>query len=222
LYHTWPTFLPDGKHFLYFRSGPPEVAGIYAGSLDANPGEQPRQRILATAFPAAYANGHLFFLRAITLMAQPFDARRMQLKDAPVPVAEAIEPTWYATGVFSVSPSGALAYRTAPLGGSLQLTWFDRQGKILGTIGPPGTDANIVLSPDGKRAVVKDSSMYFPGDLWILDIASGQRTRLTFRKDVYSPGVWSPDGARIAYAAGNLGDTLYEKASPELATRRNC
>jgi hypothetical protein len=49
--------------------------------------------------------------------------------------------------------------------------------------------------------------------LWTLDFSSGRRTRLTFRKDIYSPGVWSPDGGRIAYSAGNLGNTLYEKAS---------
>ena len=27
LYHTWPTFLPDGQHFLYFRSGTPDTEG---------------------------------------------------------------------------------------------------------------------------------------------------------------------------------------------------
>jgi Tol biopolymer transport system component len=71
----------------------------------------------------------------------------------------------------------------------------------------------ITLSPDGKRALDKDSPYDVPGDLWALDFVSGRRTRLTFRKDVYCPGVWSPDGARIAYAAGNFGDKLYEKAS---------
>ena len=216
LYHTWPTFLPDGSHFLYFRSGPPEVQGMYVGSLDAKPNEQSRQRILPTAVPAAYANGYLFFLRANTLMAQPFDARRLQLLDAPVPVAEPVQITWFSTGVFSVSSGGALAYRAASAAGTLQLTWFDRQGRTLGTLGPPSTDSSVALSPDGQRAVVKDSPYGVPGDLWTVDVASGRRTRLTFSKNVYSPGVWSPDGARIAYAAGRLGDTLYTKAASGL------
>ena len=69
------------------------------------------------------------------------------------------------------------------------------------------------MSPDGARAVVKDAPYGVPGDLWMLDFASGRRTRFTFHKDVYSPGVWSPDGARIAYSAGRLGDTIYEKAA---------
>ncbi len=209
--HTRPTFLPDGNHFLYFRSGPPDVEGMYVGSLDVDAGNQSRQRMLATGVPATFANGYLFFLRAGTLMAQPFDTRRLELENFPVPVAEDVEVTWYFTGVFSVS-GGVLVYRTASAPGTFQLTWVDRQGKTLGTFGPPGTDRRVVLSPDGRRAVEKDAPYNVPGDLWMLDPASGRRTRFTFDKDVYSPAVWAPDGARIAYSAGRLGDTIYEKA----------
>jgi Tol biopolymer transport system component len=214
--HTWPTFLPDGKSFLYFRSGPPDVEGMYVGSLDVDAGSQSRQRILATGVPAVFANGHLFFPRAGALLVQPFDARRLALQGAPVPVAEDVGITWYFTGVFSVSDEGVFVYRAASAPGTFQLTWVDRQGKTLGTIGPPGTDWRVVLSPDGRRAVVKDSPYNVPGDLWMLDLASGRRTRFTFNKKAYSPAVWSPDGARIAYSAGRLGDTIYEKAASGL------
>ena len=121
--------------------------------------------------------------------------------------------TWYSTGMFSVSDEGVFVYRTASAPGTFQLTWVDRQGKTVGTVGPPGTDGRVVLSPDGARAVAKDAPYGVPGDLWMLDLASGGRTRFTFNKDVYSPAVWSPDGARIAYSAGRLGDTIYEKAA---------
>jgi serine/threonine protein kinase len=211
--HTWPTFLPDGKHFLYFRSGPPDAEGMYVGSLDIDAGNQSRQRVLATDVPALFANGHLFFPRAGTLMAQPFDARRMELDEAPVPVAQDVEVTWYFTGAFSVSDEGVFVYRTTSAPGTFQLTSVDRQGKTVGTFGPPGTDGRVVLSPDGARAVAKDAPYNVPGDLWMLDLASGGRTRFTFSKDVYSPAVWSPDGTRIAYSAGRLGDTIYEKAA---------
>jgi Tol biopolymer transport system component len=214
--HTWPTFLPDGRHFLYFRSGPPDVEGMYVGSLDVEAGNQSRQRILATGVPAVFAGGHLFFPRAGTLMAQPFDARRMELHDAPVPVAQDVEITWYFTGVFSVSDGGVFVYRTASAPGRFQLTSVDRQGKTVGTFGPPGTDVAVALSPDGARAVVKDAPYNVPGDLWMLDLASGGRTRFTFSKNVYSPAVWSSDGARIAYSAGRLGDTIYEKPASGL------
>lgn len=214
--HAWPTFLPDGKQFLYFRSGPPDVEGMYVGSLDVDAASQSRQRILATAAPAIFADGHLFFPRAGTLMAQPFDARRLELGGAPVPVAQDVGMTWYFTGVFSVSDAGVFVYRTASAPGSFQLTWIDRQGKSVGTSGPPGPDWRVVLSPDGRRAVVKDAPYNVPGDLWMLDLASGQRTRFTFGRNVYSPAVWSPDGTRIAYSAGRLGDSIYEKAASGL------
>ncbi|MCU0304131.1 MAG: protein kinase [Thermoanaerobaculales bacterium] len=210
--HTWPTFLPDGESFLYFRSGPPDLEGMYVGSLDVDAGSQSRRRILATDVPAIYANGHLFFPRAGTLMAQPLDARRLELRDVPVSVAQDVGITWYFTGVFSVSEEGVLVYRPVSEPGTFQLTWVDRQGKTVGTIGPPETEGRVVLSPDGRRAVVKDAPYNVAGDLWMLDLANGRRTRLTFDKGVYSPPVWSPDGARIAYAAGRLGDTIYQKA----------
>ena len=67
-----------------------------------------------------------------------------------------------------------------------------------------------------RARVAKDAPYNVPGDLWMLDFASGRLTRFTFKKDVYSPAVWSPDGARIAYSAGRLGDTIYEKAASGL------
>jgi Tol biopolymer transport system component len=215
LVHAGPTFLPDGNHFLYFRSGPPDIEGMYVGSLDVDAANQSRQRILATNVPATFANGHLFFLRAGTLMAQPFDARRLQLQNVPVPVAEAVQITWYSVGMFSVSDA-VLVYQTASDPGTFQLTWVDRQGKSVATVGPPGTDGRVVLSPDGRRAVAKDAPYGEQGDLWMLDLVSGRRTRFTFNKNVYSPAVWSPDGTRIAYSAGRLGDTIYEKPASGL------
>jgi Tol biopolymer transport system component len=212
-YHTWPTLTEDGEHFVYFRSGPPEVEGIYVGSIDAKPAEQSRERILATEFAPSYANGYLFFIRANTLLAQRLDLRSVKLTGEAIPVTEALETTWFRTGVFSVSSGGALAYRTRAASGDLQLTWLDRQGERLSTVGQPDQNAQVSLSPDGSRAVVRDAFYGQTGDLWMLDLASGRRTRLTFLRSNYSPAVWSPDSSRIAFAGGNLGDTLYEKAS---------
>jgi serine/threonine protein kinase len=221
LFHTWPVFLEDGIHFLYFRSGPPDVEGEYVGSLEASAADQSRRRILPSHFPASYANGYLFFPRPPALMAQRFEARQLQLNGAEVQVADAIDVTWYATGVFSVSPSGALAYRAPSLGGSMQLTWIDRHGKTVGTVGPPGTMYSPTVSPDGTRAVVNDGGPFGQTDLWVLDLSNGRRTtRLTFARDVAGPGVWSPDGTRIAYSAGTHGDTLYEKAASGVGEAR--
>ena len=109
--HSLPVFMPDGRHFIYFRRGRQEVTGIYGASLDDKPGKQSATRILANEFAAAYANGYLFFMREGTLMAQPFDAARLQLRGEPVPVVERMA-TFGSTGVFSVSP--AAPWLTAP------------------------------------------------------------------------------------------------------------
>jgi eukaryotic-like serine/threonine-protein kinase len=210
--HQLPTFMPDGKHFVYLRQGSPEVAGVYAGSLDAKPGEQSRERIQATQLGASYVNGYLFFMRENTLMAQLFDAKWLQLRGEPVPVAESVGSQG-SLAFFSVSVGGTLAWRTANQSGSYQLTWFDRQGKILSTFGQPGSDQSVVLFPDGSRGAVRDAARDADGDLWTLDFARGVRTRFTFRQSRGSGAVWSPDGSRIAFAAGAVLDTVYEKAS---------
>ncbi len=84
--HRWPQFLPDGKHFLYERSSSdPDKAGVYIGSIDAQPNQQSMQRLLATDRQAYYAPepgggvGHLIFLRQTALMAQLFDPVKMML-----------------------------------------------------------------------------------------------------------------------------------------------
>jgi serine/threonine protein kinase len=212
-FHALPTFLPDGKHFLYLRGGGPDVAGIYVAALDAKLTEQSRERILATAFAAPYVDGSLFFMREGTLMVQPFDARKLQLSGEPVPVAEHVGTTG-SIGIFSASPTGVLAYRTgtAAAAGSVQPTWFDRQGKVVGTFGQPGPDVGMVLSPDAKRAAGRDASQRSRGDIWLLDFTRGVRTRLTFRQSPGSFPVWSPDGQRIIFSAGHLPETIYEKA----------
>lgn len=206
-----PSFLPDGKHFLYLQIGG-AGRGIYVGSLDAKPGEQSRERILATSFGAPFLDGNVFFMRDGTLMVQPFDTSKLRLTGEPVPVAEHVA-TVGLTGIFSVSRSGALAYRTASTGGAYQTTWFDREGHVSGTFGQPGPDRGLTLSPDGKWAAGRDADQNAAGDIWLSDFGRGVRTRFTFRQSLSSFPVWSPDGSRIAFAAGNLLDTIYLKTA---------
>ncbi len=85
--HELPQFLPDGRHFIYFRlSKLPEMTGIYVGSLDDPPERQNAKLILATGFGATYvpsigsSAGRLVFLSQGALMAQAFDLDKLDSK----------------------------------------------------------------------------------------------------------------------------------------------
>ncbi|HKF26221.1 MAG TPA: protein kinase, partial [Candidatus Acidoferrum sp.] len=207
--HWVPSFLPDGKHFLYLMFGLPEVSGIYVGSLGSKPAEQPKQRLLATRVAASYADGYVFFMRADTLMAQRFDSGKFRLQGEPVPVAEHVAND-NVFGTFAASPSGVLAYREAPLTNG-QLTWINIQGGGMTAVAEPGPYYGIALSPDETRVAYRDAGASQPGDIWTVDLADGRRARLTSRHSFTLNPVWSGNGGSVAYSGGNLEDTLFAK-----------
>jgi Tol biopolymer transport system component len=211
--HAWPYFLPDGRHFLYLaRSSQTDKSAIFVGSLDSNE----RKFLLNADSSMAYAPpGYLVFARQQTVMAQGFNADKLQLTGEAVPVAEGIG-RFLATALalFSVSDTGVLIYRSQYLQDS-QLTWFDRGGKQLGTVGPPGVWGVIRLSPDEKRVALQrvdnEKGTY---DIWVIELTRGTPTRLTFdpANDVYP--AWSPDGSRIVFSSNRDGAAnLYQKPS---------
>jgi eukaryotic-like serine/threonine-protein kinase len=214
--HELPWFLPDGKHFLYLRfSALTEDTGIYVGSLDDPPDKQSNKRIVAVAFGASYVpssnpkQGHLLFLRDGTLLAQQFDPAKLEVSGDPVPVAEHVG-TGFETAHYSASPS-TLVYMTSANSRTVQLTWFDREGKVTGTAGDAADLYGATLSPDGTHvAFVK--SVGSDSDIWLLDLARGVSTRFTFGpRNVMSP-VWSPDSTEIVFASNRDGVyRLYRK-----------
>src|SRR5579863_2359525 len=203
-----PWFLPDGRHFLYQVQ--PGNSVIRVASLDG--GET--KMVTEAGSSALYAQGHILFLREGTLMAQPFDLKRLANTGEAVPVAEQIQTVLNSgtVGVFSVSETGMLAYRTGMAFGGLQLTWFDRSGKPGPTVGEPADLLGFQISPDQKSlaAAIQDRAST---DIWTYDVSRGLRTRLTFGPRAISP-VWSPDGRSIVFAWNRQGHfDLYRKAA---------
>ncbi|MBA2259339.1 MAG: serine/threonine-protein kinase [Acidobacteria bacterium] len=210
-FHLLPTFLPDGRHFVYLRIAPgaPDNSGSYVGTLDAKPEDQSPQRLLPYQVGLTYAAagdsgpGRLLFLREGTLMAQPFDARRLAFAGDPVPVAERVG-SFRDGGFFAVSDNGVLVYRTADT--DSQLAWFDRQGAISGRVSEPGGFRDAALSPDGARAVASRTNPQdtAKADLWLFDLSRGSgATRLTLGTGIAEFPLWSPDGKRIVFTFGN-------------------
>jgi eukaryotic-like serine/threonine-protein kinase len=212
--HSWPSFLPDGRHFLYFaRSSDPSQNAVYVGSLDGTT----RRRLFASESRAAYAGGpdggHLVHAREGTLVAQAFDPATLELSGRPLRVAERVAQTRYGNAVFALSRSGVLVYRS-DAEAHRQLVWFDRRGRRIATPGPPGPYANLTLSPDDGR-VALDRTDGTNQDVWTMDLATGHLTRLTFDPQVDHFPVWSPDGTRIAFDShrSGAGDLYVKPAS---------
>jgi Tol biopolymer transport system component len=212
-FHGWPEFLPDGKHFLVVVYGSNNRLNLAAGSLDRKglkqlPGGP--YSLIRYAPP-----GYLLYVRDGTLLAQPFDAGRLEFKGDPVPLAEGLPLDVFGNTPFSVSDSGVLLFQRGR-SGERELAWFDRTGRRIRTDGPPGDIQNPALSPDGKRIAMRRRDPQ-SGDLdvWILAIDRGTVSRFTFDPQPDSAPIWSPDGAWIAFNSSrdSLGMDIYRKRS---------
>jgi len=206
-----PWFLPDGRHFLYSSLRPPNRVQVLLSSLDSSE----IKTVAETGSNAVYSQGRLLFLRENTLMAQPFDLKMLATNGEAVPVAERVQPSYSPNviGLFSVSATGLLAYTTGVNDYGLQLTWFDRTGKALGTIGEPQSFSDIALSPDGKTLVT--SVFHARGeDLWTYDLSKGLPARFTFDPARADFPLWSPDGRSIVFNSVRKGHwDLYRKSA---------
>jgi hypothetical protein len=221
--HSWPQFLPDGRHVLYFalpKDQPSDDANsqgsleslraVYVTSLDA----ADRTLVLRGVLRVLYAAGHLLYLRESTLMAQPFDARTLRPTGDPEPLAEGVASNTGNGRTALTASDTLLAYRVGPVAGRQSvLSWFDRSGKRLGTVGTPADYIEAQLSPDGKSIAAlignrATGSVIAPGpqsaDVSILDLSRDAiPNRVTFSADEKSGLVWSADSSRIAFGRGS-------------------
>ena len=213
--HRWPHFLPDGRHFFYTgvtgACCPPAKPGtIKIGSLDQN---EAAVALLQADSSATYASNHVLFARDQTLMAQAFDPDERQLAGDAVPVTESVSTEGSRYVSASVSENGTLVYAPGSSLDPLQLTWFDRAGKSLGTLGEGGVDVNPSLSPDERQvALALRSGSPENLDIWTIDIARSLRNRVTSDAQPEGWPVWSPDGTSIVFGTGSILGGLAEKA----------
>ena len=104
------------------------------------------------------------------------------------------------------------------------ITLYDRQGKVVKTVGPKGLYQQPVFSPDAKRIAVVEADLHpestdqfaQTADIFVYDVDTGAHTRITTsgnREQAIAP-VWSPDGTQLAYLALRAGSQgIYRKPS---------
>ena len=213
-----PSFLPDGRHYLFVARMSGSERDVRVGSLDSNDSKS----VVSTANShAAYAPpGYLLYRRESNLMAQHFDLEKLELQGEPIPIAEDVgfDATSY-QGYFSVSDDGVVVHQSGSAGRT-QLTWSDRRGKQLGTVEEPADQGDVELSPDDSRLVFRRVDARTGSiSLWLIDLALGTPSRFTFEKTSDFSPIWSPDGSRILFSSLRDGPpNLYQKLSSSAGT----
>ena len=221
--HRFPSFLPDGRHFLFEARGynywMRAQDGVFVGSID-DPAQ--RVRLLPHASNAVYAAGRLLFARNGDLCAQSFDPDRLELSGPVAILARDVRfDRRYSLGVFSAAP-GVLALQHGAGQDENELAWFDRAGQRIELLHGAANHDGLNLSPDGSQAVV---SFFDPATsrshLEVFDLARKSSTRLTFNDADDYGALWSPDGTRVLFArVGEQGVGLWVKPADGSAAER--
>lgn len=210
--NRWPRFLPDGEHFLYMDSpngACTELSDLRFASLD---GKQ-NVALMRTCSTAAFASGHLIYWRDGNLVAQRFDPRTGVLSGVPAAIVEhaRFDPL-FSIAEFSVSTDGRLVYVPGDAAISRQLQWFDRNGKLLGTLGENDNYKSVAISQDGSR-VVADTISVEQSKIRILD-GRGTRTIMTLNGSWGGNPVWSADDREIYFISiANGPQDIYVRAA---------
>jgi Tol biopolymer transport system component/predicted Ser/Thr protein kinase len=210
--HTWPQFLPDGRHFL-FMAAEGETARVLKvgeiGSLQSRPLGKVGSRFQYVP------SGHILYIHQGTLLARPFDTKTLQYTGEPIPVAENVYTGGGAFGGgFSASQTGALVFWEQHAEGRRRLIWMDREGAELGEVGDPAAYLAPSLSPDGRKLLVVINDPANGGsDIWMRDLDRGTLTRMTFDSGDNRTPIWSPDGRLMAFVTTQGG-------TQEIYTRR--
>ncbi|HXH28777.1 MAG TPA: hypothetical protein VNL37_07010, partial [Candidatus Polarisedimenticolia bacterium] len=195
----WPDALPGNRQVLFSisRAGSNKLA-----ILERRTGRVTR---LAQegAYPRYVRQGYVVVTYPSGLLAAvPFDPRRGAVTGSPVPLTDHLGSAANGDANVGVARTGDFVYQTRTVAG-VQLVRADRDGTVHPIASDTGFNYRVALSPDGGRAAVTRYALSGESgarDVWVLDLRSQVRTRLTFDTLSLAPR-WSPDGRTIVYVS---------------------
>ena len=206
--HRWPNALPGGQAILFsiaYQTGNP-LDDANVAVLDRSTGKH-KVLIKGGVFARYVAPGFIVYSRRSTLVAVPFDSKRLEVTGPPVTVQENVEGLKNNGRVqFSISDSGDLAYVEGraddPRGAAQPLVWVDRRGTEQVLSETRQRYSKPRLSADGHTLFVEVADP--EAAIWSYNIDRGTLTRVTYGGVSYGP-IPSPDGQRLAYEATRDG-----------------
>jgi Tol biopolymer transport system component len=212
--HRFPSFLPDGRRFLYVAlPGRANETETRVGSLDS---PEPGPVVLSANSTAVYAgSGYLLFNRQGTVLAQAFDAGELRLDGTPHPIRDLVDATASYSGspVLMTSRDGVLVQRELR-STDTRVEFLDRAGQARGALAlPPGTYTSPRFSPDGSRLIFNFNKLGLSvSPLVMADAARNISSRFTVDGTFDTDGVWTSDGRRVFYGSDRGGGrSLYAK-----------
>ena len=190
--HLYPAWLPSGA-LLFTIAGDP--LGATHGELVVLPRGSRAWKTLRNGVTRAapFGAGYLLLSAGRDMQAATFDERTLTLTGGADSVLASIAGG-EELSTFAVGGGTVIAAATPPS----TLAWSD---------GVPAAHlarlTSVAVSPDSKRAagVIADGG---GSDIWIADLSSGVRTRITYGGLNVSPA-WAPDGSQVFYATRTTG-----------------
>jgi hypothetical protein len=202
--HRWPQALPGGEAVLFTGSsagGQFDDANIEVVSLKTG---QVKILVRGGFCGRYFPSGHLVYVRQGVLYGVGFDARRLEVRGAPVPLVDdmAADPTT-GNGRFDFSTTGTLVYSAGKGVAPSKAVWLDASGKTQSLLANQ-TMLLPRLSPDGRKLAFVGAGP----DIYIHDLERDTTEELTFSRGANSP-VWTPDGKHMVYQSSGNGWRLY-------------
>ncbi len=201
----WPEFLPSGKAVL-FTGAPTNANWTNSEVAVQSVGTGERRNLIQGATQPRYAaSGHLVYAQGGSLMAVPFDPRRLAIMGAAVPIVEGVlQSPSSGAAQYSLSATGSLVYISG--GGQAdqrRLVWVTRNGAEQPVAAPARAYVYPRLSPDGQRVGVSIAEE--ETQTWLYDFSRETLTRFTYEGHVNQNAIWTPDGKWIAIQSNREG-----------------